>query len=52
MKKVINRGKISKTLREVKPVENIHKNPHSFLEISHMQKEFLPSHKMQDHVNE
>ena len=38
MKKVIDRGKRSKTLSEVKPVENIIKNLQSFLEISHMQK--------------
>ena len=28
------------------------KNLQSFLEISHMQKEVLPSHKMQDHAYE
>ena len=32
-KKVIDRGKRSKTLSEVKPVENISKNLQSFLEI-------------------
>ena len=37
-KKVINRGKRSKTLSGVKPVENINKNLLSFLEISPMQK--------------
>ena len=42
MKKVIDRGKRSKTLGEVKPVENASKNVQSFLEISHMQKEFFP----------
>ena len=47
MKKVIDRGK-SKTLSEVKPVENIRKNLQSFLEISLMQKEVLLSHKLQD----
>ena len=41
MKKVINRGKGSKTLTEVKPVENISKNLQSFLEISPVQKEVL-----------
>ena len=51
-KKVIHREKRSKTLSEVKPVENISKNLQSFLEISTMQKEVLPSHKLQDHVNE
>ena len=44
-KKVIDRGKRSKTLIEVKPVENISKNLQSFLEISPVQKEVLPSHK-------
>ena len=39
--KVINRGKRSKILSEVKPVENISKNPQSFLEISPVQKEVL-----------
>ena len=52
MKKVIDRGKRSKTLSEVKPVENISKNPQSFLEISPVQKEVLPSHKLQDHAYE
>ena len=41
MKKVIDRGKRSKTLSEVKPVKNITKNLQSFLEISHVQKEVL-----------
>ena len=39
MKKVTDRGKRSKILSEVKPVENISKNPQSFLEISPVQKE-------------
>ena len=39
LKKVIHRGKRSKTLSEVKPVENISKNLQSFLEISLVQKE-------------
>ena len=52
MKKVIDRGKRSKTLSEVKPVENINKNLQSFLEISPMQKEVLLSHKLQDHAYE
>ena len=42
MKKVIDRGKINKTLSEVKAVENISKN----LQISPVQKEVLPSHKL------
>ena len=40
MKKMIDRGKRSKTLRVVKPVENS-KNPQSFLEISPVQKEVV-----------
>ena len=51
MKKVINRGKRSKTLSEVKPVEYIIKNL-KILEISPVQKEVLPSHKLQDHTYE
>ena len=46
MKKVINRGKSSKTLSEVKPVKNISKNLESFVEISPMQKEVLLYHKL------
>ena len=52
MKKVIDRGKRIKTLSEVKQVENISKNVQSFLEISPMEKEDLPSHKLQDHAYE
>ena len=37
MKKVINRGKQSKTLNEVKPVENISKNLQRFLAINCVQ---------------
>ena len=48
--KVIDRGKRRKTPSEVKLVESISKNPQSFLEISPMKKEVLPSHKLQDHV--
>ena len=48
--KVINRGKRSKTMSEVKPEENISENLQSFLEISPTQKEVLPSHKLQDHA--
>ena len=44
-KKVIDRGKRSKTLSEIKPVENISKNLQSFLEVSPVQKEVLLSHK-------
>ena len=46
MKKVINGGKRSKTLSEVMPLENISKNLQSFLEISPVQKEVLPSLKL------
>ena len=46
MKKVIIRGKRSKTLSKVKLVKNISKNLQTFLEISPMQKEVLPSHKL------
>ena len=41
MKKVIDRGKRSKTLIEVKPVENISKNMQGFLEISPVPKVVL-----------
>ena len=51
-KKVIDRGKRSKTLSEVKQVENISMKLQSFLEISSVQKEALPSHKLQDHAYE
>ena len=49
-KKVIDSGKRSKTLSEVKLVENISKNLRSFLEINPMQKEVLLSRKLQDHA--
>ena len=52
MKKVIDTGKRSKTMNEVKPVKNINKNPRSLLEIIPMQMEVLLSHKLQDHANE
>ena len=45
-KKVIDRAKRSKTLSEVKPVENISKNLQSFLEKNLVQKELLLSHKL------
>ena len=51
-KKVINRGKRSKTLSEVKPVKNVSKKLQSFLEISPFQKEFLPSYKLRNHAYE
>ena len=52
LKKVIDRGKRSKTLSEVKPVENINKNLQSFLEISPVQKEVLLSYKLREHAYE
>ena len=52
MKKVIHRGKKSKALSEVKPLENISKNLQSFLEICPVQKDVLLLHKLQDHSYE
>ena len=52
LKKVINRRKRSKTLSEVKPVENKNKNLQSFLEIILMQKEVLFLYKLWDHAYE
>ena len=52
MKKVIDSGKTSKTLSEVNPVGNISKNLQRFLETSPVQKEVLPSGKLQDHAYE
>ena len=49
---MIDKGKISKTLSELKPVKNISKNRQNFLEISPVQKEVLLSHKLRDHVYE
>ena len=49
---MIDRGKRSKILCEIKPVENISNNMQSFLEISPVQKEVLPLHELQDHANE
>ena len=43
-KNVIDRGKRCKTLNGVKPVENINKNPESFLETNPMQMEIPPSY--------
>ena len=52
MKKVIDTGKRGKTLSEIKLVKNISKNLQCLLEISPMQKEALPSHKVRDHAYE
>ena len=49
---MIDKGKRSKTLSEVKPVENINKNLQKFLEIRFVQKEVLLSHKLRDHAYE
>ena len=49
---MINRRKRSKTLSEVKSVENISKNPQSFLEKNPVQMEALPQHKLKDHAYE
>ena len=51
-RKVTDRGKRSKTLSEVKPVENIGKNLQSFPEIIPVQKEVLLEHKLRDHAYE
>ena len=49
---MINRGKRSHTLSEVKPFEIISKNLQNFLDISPVQKEVFLSHKLQDHAYE
>ena len=49
---MINKGKRSKTLSEVKPVEKINKNLQSFLEVSPVQKEVVLSQKLRDHAYE
>ena len=51
-KKVIDRGKRSKTLSKINPVKNLSKNLQSFLETSSVQKELLFSHKLRDHAYE
>ena len=48
MKKGIDKGKRSKTLSSGKPVKKISKHLQSFVEISPVQKEVLPLHKLQD----
>ena len=48
IKKVIDRGKRSKTLSEVTPVEKTSKN----LQRSPVQKKLLPSHKLQNDAYE
>ena len=49
---MIDRGKRSKTLSEVKPVKSMSKNLQSFLEISPAQNKVLLSHKLGDHAYE
>ena len=51
-KKVVNRGKRSKILSEVKLIENISKNRQSSLEINPVQPFVLLSHKLQDYEYE
>ena len=46
-KKVIDRGKRSKILSELKPIENISKDLQSFLEVCPVKK-VIPSDKLQD----
>ena len=50
MKKVIDKGRRSKTLSEVKLLEDISKIQQRFFEISPLQKEVLLSHKLQEHA--
>ena len=50
--KAIHRGKKSKTVSEVKPIENISNNQQNLLEIRLVQREVLPSHKLEDHAYE
>ena len=50
--KVLYSRKRSKTLSEVKSLENISNNLQSFLDISRVQKQALLSHKLQDHEYE
>ena len=52
MKRLIDRGKRSKTLSKIEPFENISKNLKNFLEIRLMQKEALPPNELQDHAYE
>ena len=51
-KKVISRGKRSKALSEINPIENVSKNLRTFLYISSMEKKILSSHKLQVHAYE
>ena len=49
---MIDRGKRSKALSDVKPVKNKSKYLKGFLELSPVQKEVLPSNKKQVHAYE
>ena len=52
---MINTRRSSKTSNDIKPAENINKNPQSFLKINPMQKKVPFSHKIykiQDHTYE
>ena len=51
MTKVVDTEKQSKTLNEVRLVENISKNPQSF-PFKYGQEEVCPSYKLQDHAYE
>ena len=45
------RKKKLKKLNKVKPIQNISENPLSFLEMSPVQKDVLPSHKLHMHIS-
>ena len=47
---MIDRGKRSKKLIEVKSVENINENPESVLVINPVRKEVSPLFKLKDHA--
>ena len=49
---MIDRGKWSKALHEVKPVKNISKNNQEFSRDKSWQKEVIILHKLQDHAYE
>ena len=52
-KESVDRRQRSKTMTHVKPVKNISKIlSKSFLEIIPIEKEVLPSHKLEDHAYE
>ena len=49
---MFDRGKRTKTLTELRPVENISNNLQSFLLIRSVQKEVGPLHKLPDHAKQ